>query len=137
MLNKKIIATANAPAAIGPYSQAILVDLPDGQAGGWLFVSGQIPIEPTSNKIIDGDIAGQTGQVLNNIKAVVEAAGGTMQNIVKATIYLKDMADFPKVNEVYKQYFPKDPPARATVQVSRLPKDVSIEIDAIAFIKGV
>lgn len=129
MLNKKIIATANAPAAIGPYSQAISVD-------GWLFVSGQIPIEPISNKIIDGDIAVQTGQVLNNIKAVVEASGGTMQNIVKTTIYLKDMADFPKVNEVYKQYFPKDPPARATVQVSRLPKDVSIEIDAIAFIKG-
>jgi len=129
MLNKKIIETTNAPAAIGPYSQAIFVD-------GWLFVSGQIPIESTSNKIIDGDIAGQTEQVLNNVKAIVEQAGGTMQNIVKATIYLKDMTDFPKVNEVYKQYFPKDPPARATVQVSRLPKDVSIEIDAIAFIKG-
>ena len=128
MTHKKIIETANAPAAIGPYSQAVSVD-------GWVFLSGQIPIDPATAKIVSDDIARQTEQVMNNIKAVVEKAGGTMQNIVKTTIYLKDMDDFAKVNEIYKRYFPSEPPARATVQVSRLPKDVGIEIDAIAIIK--
>ena len=128
-MHKKIIETANAPAAIGPYSQAVSVD-------GWVFLSGQIPIDPATAKIVSEDIARQTEQVMNNIKAVVEKVGGTMQHIVKTTIYLKDMDDFAKVNEIYKRYFPSEPPARATVQVSRLPKDVGIEIDAIVFVKG-
>jgi len=128
-MHKKIIETANAPAAIGPYSQAVSVD-------GWVFLSGQIPLDPSTGKIISEDIARQTEQVMNNIKAVVEKVGGTMQHIVKTTIYLKDMDDFAKVNETYKKYFPSEPPARATVQVSRLPKDVSVEIDAIVFVKG-
>jgi 2-iminobutanoate/2-iminopropanoate deaminase len=126
---KKIIETTDAPAAIGPYSQGILVQ-------GWVFISGQIPIEPATNKVISDDIGSQTEQVLSNIKAIIEKAGGTLQNIVKTTIYLKYMDDFARVNEVYKRYFSDSPPARATVQVSRLPKDVKIEIDAIGFIRN-
>lgn len=127
MADKKIITTTQAPKAIGPYSQATLVD-------GWLFVSGQIPIDPASNKLISGDIVQQTKQALENLKAIIQDAGGRLENVVKTTVYLKDMNEFPAMNEVYAQYFPKDPPARVTVEVSRLPKDVKIEIDAIAII---
>jgi 2-iminobutanoate/2-iminopropanoate deaminase len=125
MLNKKVIATKSAPKAIGPYSQAILIDK-------WLFISGQIPIDPVTNELIQGDIAKQTERVMENIKAIVENAGGTLNNIVKTTVYLKDLEEFPIVNETYAGYFPNDPPARAIVEVSRLPKDVKVEIDAIA-----
>jgi len=128
MISKKVIETPNAPAAIGPYSQAI-------QVSGWTFLSGQIPLDPATGKIVSEDIAEQTKRVLENIQAVLAKAGGTMNNIVKTNIYIIDMNDFAKVNEVYKQYFQKEPPARATVQVSRLPKDVKVEIDAIAFIE--
>lgn len=126
-MNKRIIVTKLAPKAIGPYSQAILID-------NWLFVSGQIPIDPVTNELIQGDIAKQTERVMDNIKGVVETAGGTLNNVVKTTVYLKDLKDFPVVNETYARYFPNEPPARATVEVSRLPKDVRVEIDAIVII---
>lgn len=129
-MNNKIIDINSAPKAIGPYSQAIMIDK-------WLFVSGQIPIDPTTNELIKGDITKQTERVLENIKAIVESVGGKLNNIVKTTIYLKDMTEFSTMNEVYGQYFPNDPPARATVEVSRLPKDVSVEIDALAFINTI
>jgi 2-iminobutanoate/2-iminopropanoate deaminase len=128
---KKIVATPKAPAAIGPYSQGVSIS---GQFGEFLFISGQIPLDPASGQIVSDDIAAQTQRVLDNLKAVVEQGGGTMLSIVKTTIYIIDMNDFAKVNEVYKQYFLTEPPARATVQVSRLPKDVKVEIDAIAFL---
>ncbi|MBI4835146.1 MAG: RidA family protein [Planctomycetes bacterium] len=125
---KKIISTDSAPKAIGPYSQAVV-------AGQFLFASGQIPINPLTNELVKAGITQQTEQVMNNLKAVMEKAGGSMDSIVKTTIYLKNMGDFAKVNEVYGKYFVSNPPARATVEVSRLPKDVDVEIDAVAFIE--
>lgn len=125
MRDKKVITTANAPKAIGPYAQAILVD-------GWLYLSGQIALDPVSNNVKGERIGEQTRQVLNNLKAVIEAAGGTLADVVKTTVYLKDFNDFALMNEVYQQYFKTDPPARATVEVARLPKDVKVEIDAVA-----
>lgn len=124
---KKVISTPNAPQAIGPYSQAI-------QAGPMLFVSGQIALDPASGDLVSGDVQAQTKRVMENIKAVVEAAGGSLDSIVKCTIFLKNMSDFARVNEVYGSYFDKAPPARATVEVSQLPKEVEVEIDAIAHI---
>lgn len=122
---KQIIRTAQAPQAIGPYSQAVV-------AGGLVFVSGQIALDPATGQVAAGDVREQTRRVMENAKAVIAAAGCGMQDVVKSTIYLKDMADFAAVNEVYGGYFPADPPARATVEVSRLPKDVLVEIDFIA-----
>ena len=124
---KKVISTPNAPQAIGPYSQAI-------QAGPMLFVSGQIALDPASGDLVSGDVQVQTKRVMENIKAVVEAAGGALDSIVKCTIFLKNMSDFARVNEVYGSYFDEAPPARATVEVSQLPKEVEVEIDAIAHI---
>ena len=124
---KEIISTGKAPKAIGPYSQAIRV-------GDLIFVSGQIPLDPETGSIVAGDIDVQTERVLNNISAVLEAARSSMEDVVKTVIYLKDMADFSKFNESYARFFAKNPPARATVEVSRLPKDVRIEIDAIAVV---
>lgn len=124
-MTKEIIKTEHAPKAIGPYSQAV-------EAGGFVFVSGQIPIDPKTGDVLQGDIREQTKLVLENAKAVLAAAGCILQNVVKATLYLKDMGDFAAVNEVYGQYFAFEPPARATVEVSRLPKDVGVEIDLIA-----
>ncbi|MCZ6818963.1 MAG: RidA family protein [Calditrichaeota bacterium] len=124
---KKVISTSNAPQAIGPYSQAI-------QAGPMLFVSGQIALDPASGDLVSGDVQAQTKRVMENIKAVVEAAGGSLDSIVKCTIFLKNMSDFARVNEVYGSYFDEAPPARATVEVSQLPKEVEVEIDAIAHI---
>ena len=109
---------------MGPYSQAI-------RAGGFLFVSGQIPIEPRSGKVISGGIQDQTRQVIENLKAVVEAGGASLEDVVKVVVYLKEMGDFSAVNEVYSRYFSGARPARACVEVSRLPKDVLVEIDAI------
>ena len=125
-LMKKIVRTSDAPQAIGPYSQAV-------EAGGMVFVSGQIPIDPKTGNLVLGNIKTQTKLVLENARAILAAAGCTLSNIVKSTIYLKNLADFAAVNEVYGGYFPTDPPARATVEVSRLPKDAAVEMDFIAW----
>ena len=122
----KIIKTDGAPQAIGPYSQAV-------DAGGFLFISGQIPIDPKTGGLVEADIKTQARRVLDNAYAILAAAGYGMHTIVKATIYLKSMSDFADVNDVYASYFPSDPPARSTVEVSRLPNDVSIEMDFIAW----
>jgi len=123
---KGIVSSNDAPKAIGPYSQAV-------KAGGMVFISGQIPIDSKTGMVVQSDIKTQTKLVMENVKAIITAAGCAMSDIVKATIYLKNMDDFAVVNEVYGGYFPINPPARATVEVSRLPKDVAIEIDFIAF----
>jgi 2-iminobutanoate/2-iminopropanoate deaminase len=122
---KKIIATDRAPKAIGPYSQAVV-------SNGLAFLSGQIPLDPTTGQIVEGDIAVQTARVLDNLAAVLEACGSSLGAVVKTTVYLKDMAEFARMNEVYARYFPEDPPARATVEAARLPRDVRVEIDCIA-----
>ena len=126
IVEKKIIKTANAPQAIGPYSQAV-------EAGGFVFVSGQIPIDPKTGNVVQADFTSQARLIMENAKAILTASGCGMGNVVKATIYLKDMADFRSMNEVFGGYFPADPPARATVEVSRLPKDVALEIDFVAW----
>jgi 2-iminobutanoate/2-iminopropanoate deaminase len=122
---REIITTNSAPKAIGPYSQAV-------KAGGMVFVSGQIPIDPKTGEVVQSDIKTQAKLVMENAKAIITSAGCSMSDVVRATIYLKNMSDFVSVNEVYGSYFPVDPPARATVEVSRLPKDVAVEIDFIA-----
>ena len=121
----KIISTPNAPAAIGPYSQAVV-------SNGFAFLSGQIPLDPAAGKIVDGDIAAQTERVLENLKAVLEACGTSLTKVVKTTVYLTDMREFARMNEVYARYFAEHPPARATVEAARLPRDVRVEIDCIA-----
>lgn len=120
-----VISTPNAPQAIGPYSQAIA-------ANGLVFLSGQIPLDPATMKIVEGDVAAQTVRVLDNLKAVLEAAGTSLTKVVKTTVYLKDIGEFSAMNEVYARYFPSNPPARATVEAARLPRDVRVEIDCIA-----
>ena len=122
-MNKKI-STENAPQAIGPYSQAV-------QYGDFLFVSGQIAIDPTTGNIIEGDIEAQTERVLKNVAAIIDAAGMSLQDVVKCTCFLKDMNDFAKFNGVYENYFGEILPARETVEVARLPKDVMVEVSAI------
>lgn len=121
---KKQIETAAAPKAIGPYSQAI-------QVGNTVYISGQIPLDPNTAQMVEGGIESETKRVLENIKAIMKASGGEMANIVKTTILLTDMNDFSKVNEIYASYFSPPFPARATFQVSRLPRDARIEIEAI------
>jgi 2-iminobutanoate/2-iminopropanoate deaminase len=121
------ISTPSAPAAIGPYSQAV-------RAGDFLFVSGQIPLDPASGAPVGGDVAAQTRRVLENLQAIVSAAGASLGAAVKTTVYLADMNDFPVMNEVYAGFFGAPAPARATVQVSRLPKDVRVEIDAVVYL---
>jgi 2-iminobutanoate/2-iminopropanoate deaminase len=122
---KKIISTERAPKAIGPYSQAVI-------SNGWAFLSGQIPLDPVTNQIVEGGIGVQTERVLENLKSVLEAAGSSLDRVVKTTVYLKDMGEFAIMNEVYGRYFASNPPARATVEVARLPKDVRVEIECIA-----
>jgi 2-iminobutanoate/2-iminopropanoate deaminase len=122
---RQAISTAAAPKAIGPYSQAV-------RAGSLVFVSGQIPLDPGSGAMIDGDIAAQTHQVFANLKAILEAAGSSLDEVVRATVYLADMNDFGIVNQIYGSYFSSPAPARATVQAARLPKDARVEIDVIA-----
>ena len=129
IMSKEIISTENAPAAIGPYSQAV-------KAGGFVFLSGQIPIDPGTGKLAVGDIARQTRQVLKNIEQVLAVCGCDFSDVVKTTIFLTDMNDFSTVNGVYGEYFQDSPPARATVQVTRLPKNVGIEIEAVACCSG-
>ena len=123
----QIIATENAPRAIGPYSQAVL-------ANGFAFLSGQIPLDPATNQLVEGDVAAQTERVLEKLKSVLEACGSSLQRVLKTTVFLRDMADFPRMNEIYARYFAVNPPARSTVQAARLPRDVSVEIDAIALV---
>lgn len=122
---RTVVQTDQAPGAIGPYSQAII-------AGDLVFCSGQIPLDPVSGQIIDGPVEVQTRRVLDNLKAVLLAADSGLDHIVKTTIFLADMNDFATVNTVYAEYFGSDPPARSTVQVARLPRDVRVEIEAIA-----
>jgi len=122
---KEIIATTKAPKAIGPYSQAV-------RANGFIFISGQIPIDPATDELLCGDIGQQTTRVLENLKAILEAAGSSLDRAVKVSVFLKDMGEFAAMNAVYAKYFPANPPARATVQVARLPRDVGVEIDIVA-----
>jgi len=122
---RETISTDNAPKAIGPYSQAVIHN-------GIAYLSGQIPLDPATNQLIEGDIAAQTERVIQNLKAVLEACGGSLETVLKTTVFLKDMSDFPKMNEVYGRFFASKPPARSTVQAARLPRDVSVEIDVIA-----
>lgn len=122
----RAISSSHAPAAIGPYSQAV-------QAGGFVFCSGQIPLDPATGALVTGDIGAETERVLKNLAAVLEAAGVTFANVVRTTIYLTDMNDFAAVNAVYAKWFKDTPPARATVQVAALPKGARVEIDAVAF----
>ena len=126
-MSKKIVFTEKAPKPIGPYSQGVVVN-------GWLFISGQIPIDPSTGEIVHGSFKEQVVRVLENIKAIVEAAGGTLRNIVKVTVYLRDISKFSEFNEVYSKYFSEEPPARVVVEVSNLPKGVDLEVEAIAFI---
>lgn len=127
MSERTVIATEKAPGAIGPYSQAI-------RAGNLVFCSGQIALDPATGELVDGDVSAQTRQVMDNLAAVLAAAGSSLARVVKTTIYLADMNDFQVVNGVYGERFSADPPARATVEVSRLPKDVAVEIDVIALV---
>jgi 2-iminobutanoate/2-iminopropanoate deaminase len=125
---KTVIATKLAPQAIGPYSQAVVLN-------GVAFLSGQIPLDPATGQLIDGDVAAQAERVLENLKAVLEAAGSSLDHVLKTTVFLSDMGDFPKLNEVYGRYFTANQPARSTVQVARLPRDVKVEIEVIAALK--
>ena len=128
-MDKKIISTDAAPKAIGPYSQAVI-------ANGFAFLSGQIPLDPATNQLIEGDIAAQTERVMANLKAVLEACGSSLGEVVKTTVFLKDMGEFAKMNEVYGRHFSENPPARATVEAARLPRDVRVEIECIARVAG-
>ena len=122
---KRIVATSGAPKAVGPYSQAVV-------AGGFVFCCGQGPLDPATNQVVGGDTPAQTEQVLKNLAAVLEASGSSLAQVVKTTVYLKDLSDFKKMNEVYSRFFPVEPPARATIEAARLPLDTLVEIDAIA-----
>jgi len=122
---REVIATEQAPQAIGPYSQAI-------RAQGLIFTSGQIAIDPATAQIIGGDVSAQTDRVLKNLAAILQASGSSLEKVLRCTVFLKNMGDFTAMNEVYGRYFKQSPPARSTVEVARLPKDVLIEIDVIA-----
>jgi 2-iminobutanoate/2-iminopropanoate deaminase len=122
---REVVATKDAPQAIGPYSQAI-------KANGFVFVSGQVAIDPATQQVIAGDVAAQTNRVLRNLSEILEAAGSGLAKVVRCTVFLKNMGDFAAMNEVYGKYFSSAPPARSTVEVARLPKDVLVEIDVIA-----
>ena len=125
---KTIISTPKAPAAIGPYSQAVLVN-------GMLFTSGVIPIDPETNTLVEGDVTVQARQAIGNLKNLIEASGSSMDKVVKTTVFIKDMNDYGKINDIYKDFFTSDFPARSCVEVARLPKDVLIEREAIATVE--
>lgn len=129
MTVRQIVQTGEAPQAIGPYSQAVV-------AGGFVFASGQIPLDPRTGEFVAGGIAEQTEQVLRNLTKVLEAAGAGLDRVVKTTVYLADMNDFAAMNEVYGRYFPENPPARSTVEAARLPRDARVEIDVVALAGG-
>ncbi len=122
---REVIATNDGPKAIGPYSQAIKVN-------GFIFLSGQIPLDPATQQLVEGDIAAQTERVLQNVGGILKAAGSSLEQVVKTTVFLKNMSEFAAMNEVYGRYFTQAPPARSTVEVARLPKDVLVEIEVIA-----
>jgi 2-iminobutanoate/2-iminopropanoate deaminase len=122
---KEVISTDRGPKALGPYSQAI-------RANGFIFISGQGGLDPATGQIVEGDVTVQTTRALDNLKAIVEAAGSSLDHAVKVSVFLKDMNDFAAMNKVYRSYFPKNPPARTTVEVARLPIDLRVEIDLIA-----
>ncbi|MFQ3662871.1 MAG: RidA family protein [Chloroflexaceae bacterium] len=124
-MHRTVVSTERAPAAIGPYSQAIA-------AGNLIFLSGQLPVDPATGELIDGDIAAMTRQIFKNIETVLAAAGSTLGKVVKVTVFMADLNDFQAMNAAYAEFFPHDPPARSTVQVARLPRDARIEIEAIA-----
>ncbi|TMJ14680.1 MAG: RidA family protein [Bacillati bacterium ANGP1] len=122
---KRVIKTEQAPPAIGPYSQAVI-------GNGLVFAAGQIPLDPRTGQLVPGDIRVQTRRVLENLKAVLEAAGSSMDRVVKTTVFLRDLNDFGAANEIYGEYFRESPPARSTVQVAKLPRDAAVEIEAVA-----
>jgi len=124
---KKIVSIRNAPGAVGPYSPAVV-------AGGFVFVSGQIPLDPETGRLVQGTIEEETRRALTNVKNLLEAAGSSLDRVVRATVYLTSMGDFAAMNEVYASFFTEEPPARVTVEVSRLPKDARVEIDAIGLV---
>ena len=124
---KEIISTTKAPAAIGPYSQAVKLN-------NMIYTSGMIPLVPETMQVVEGGVQQQTKQVLENLKALLESAGSSLDKVVKTTVFIKDMNEFPKINETYAQFFAANPPARSTVEVARLPKDVLVEIECIAYI---
>ena len=124
---KNIVATDKAPKAIGPYSQAVVHN-------GLAYLSGQIPLDPATGQMVEGDIVAQTTRVLENLKGLLEACGSSLDRVVKTTVFIKDMGEFAKMNEVYAKYFTEHPPARSTVEAARLPRDVRVEIDAIAIV---
>ncbi len=127
-MQRSIVSTPAAPAAIGPYSQAVCA------TGGLLFTAGQIPLDPATGGLVEGDVRAQTQRVLENLKAILEAGGATLSSVLKTTVFLKDMGDFAAMNEVYGAFFPDAPPARSTVEVARLPRDVRVEIEAVALV---
>lgn len=122
---KKVVASSRAPQAIGPYSQAII-------SNGFIYLSGQIPLDPATGQMVAGGIAEQTARVMDNLKAVLEECGTSLEHVVKTTVYMKDLGEFAAMNEVYGRYFTMEPPARATVQVAALPRDAKVEIECIA-----
>lgn len=124
---KKIISTDLAPKAIGPYSQAVVIN-------GFAFLSGQIPLDPETNKLIEGDVVAQTLRVLENMKIVLEACGSSLAQVVKTTVFVKDLSEFAAINETYSKYFAENPPARSTVEAARLPRDVRVEIECVAVV---
>ncbi len=127
MKSIKVVQTDKAPKPVGPYSQAVIVD-------GWLFVSGQIPIDPKTGKLVEGEFKEKVRRVMENIKAIVEAAGGSLENVVKVTVYLSDIGKFSEFNEVYSEYFKDHKPARSVIE-AKIPKNAELEVDVIAYIK--
>ena len=128
---KTVVKTDQAPPAIGPYSQGVVVD-----AGRLVFTAGQVALDPKTGNVVEGDIEIQTKQALENLRAVLEAAGSSLDRVVKTTVFLKDMNDFPRMNRVYETFFGENPPARSAVEVARLPKDVRIEVECVALVSS-
>jgi len=124
-MKREIVRASGAPAAIGPYSQAV-------RCGGFLFCSGQIPLDPASGKIVEGGIVEQTSRALRNLEAVLAAGNASLGSVVKTTVYMTDLSEFPAMNDAYRSFFPEDPPARATVEVAKLPAGARVEIEAVA-----
>jgi 2-iminobutanoate/2-iminopropanoate deaminase len=127
-MSKRIVRTEQAPQAIGPYSQAVV-------GGGFVYVAGQLALDPRTGQLVPGDVRIQTKRVMENIKAILEGAGSTLDRVVKTTVFLRDLNDFGAMNEIYGSYFQEDPPARSTFQVAKLPRDGAVEIEAVALVK--